>query len=91
MLQLLNPEGVLAPDCRDAPGMTDRQLLCAFRVMIQSRAIDEWAVSLTRQGRLLPYPPAVGQEANSVGGAMALRADDCVPRRHEEKAMIMVT
>ena len=90
MLQLLNPEGVLASDCRDAPGMTDRQLLCAFRVMIQSRAIDEWAVSLTRQGRLLPYPPAVGQEANSVGGAMALRADDWIVYAYRELGALLV-
>lgn len=76
VLQRLSPEGLLSPDCHDDPGMTDEQLLRAFRLMIQARAVDEWAVSLTRQGRLLPYPPAVGQEANSVGGAMALRSDD---------------
>lgn len=90
MLQRLNPEGVLAPDCRDDPGMTDQQLVRALRLMIQSRAIDEWAVSLTRQGRLLPYPSAVGQEANSVGGAMALRSDDWIVHAYRELGALLV-
>ena len=90
VLQRLSPEGILAPDCYDDPGMTDEQLLRAFRLMIQSRAIDEWAVSLTRQGRLLPYPPAVGQEANSVGGAMALRSDDWIVYAYRELGALLV-
>ncbi len=90
MVQRLSPEGALAPECRDDPGMADQELLYAFRVMIQSRAIDEWAVSLTRQGRLLPYPPAIGQEANSVGGAMALRADDWIVYAYRELGALLV-
>ena len=90
MVQRLNPEGVLAPECHDDPGMTDQELLYAFRVMIQSRAIDEWAVSLTRQGRLLPYPPAIGQEANSVGGAMAVRDDDWIVYAYRELGALLV-
>jgi pyruvate dehydrogenase E1 component alpha subunit len=90
MVQRLTPEGALAPECHDDPGMTDQQLLYAFRVMIQSRAIDEWAVSLTRQGRLLPYPPAVGQEANSVGGAMAVRDDDWIVYAYRELGALLV-
>ena len=90
MVQRLTPEGALAPECHDDPGMTDQQLLYAFQVMIQSRAIDEWAVSLTRQGRLLPYPPAVGQEANSVGGAMALRDDDWIVHAYRELGALLV-
>ena len=90
MVQRVSPEGALAPECSDDPGMSDRELLYAFRVMIQSRAIDEWAVSLTRQGRLLPYPPAVGQEANSVGGAMALRADDWIVYAYRELGALLV-
>ena len=90
MVQRLNPEGILAPECHDDPGMTDQELLYAFRVMIQSRAIDEWAVSLTRQGRLLPYPPAVGQEANSVGGAMAVRDDDWIVYAYRELGALLV-
>ncbi len=90
MVQRLTPEGALAPECHDDPGMTDQQLLYAFRVMIQSRAIDEWAVSLTRQGRLLPYPPAVGQEANGVGGAMALRDDDWIVHAYRELGALLV-
>lgn len=90
MVQRLRPDGALAADCQDDPGMTDQQLRYAFGVMIQSRAIDEWAVSLTRQGRLLPYPPAVGQEANSVGGAMALRQDDWIVHAYRELGALLV-
>ena len=90
MVQRLSSDGVLAPECREDPGMTDAELLQAFRVMIQARAIDEWAVSLTRQGRLLPYPPAVGQEANSVGGALALRVDDWIVHSYRELGALLV-
>lgn len=90
MLQRLSSEGVLTSDCHNDPGMTDEQLLNAFRLMIQSRAIDEWAVSLTRQGRLLPYPSSIGQEANSVAGAMALRSDDWIVHAYRELGALLV-
>ncbi len=90
MLQRLDSAGVVAPDHNDASGMTEQQLLYAFRVMIQSRAIDEWAVSLTRQGRLPTYPPAVGEEANSVGGAMALRDDDWIVYAYRDLGALLV-
>ncbi len=70
--------------------MSDQQLTAAYRYMVQARAADEWAFSLNRQGRLGTYPPATGQEANSVGAMMALRADDWMLQTYRELGGLLV-
>ncbi len=85
MVQMLAPDGTYTPDpawCSHA--MTDAQLRTAYRHMVQARAADEWAFSLNRQGRIGTYPPATGQEANSVGAVMALREDDWIVPTYRE-------
>jgi pyruvate dehydrogenase E1 component alpha subunit len=85
MVQMLAPDGTYRDDpayCSYA--MTDEQLCTAYRYMVQARAADEWAFSLNRQGRLGTYPPATGQEANSVGAVMALREDDWIVPTYRE-------
>ena len=52
--------------------------------MVQARAADEWALSLSLQGRIGTYPPAAGQEANTVGAIMAVRPDDWFLQTHRE-------
>jgi pyruvate dehydrogenase E1 component alpha subunit len=67
---LLAPDGSLRPEGEGV--LSDDQLLEAFRIMHLSRAIDDLAVSLQRQGRVAIHAPARGQEAASVGSALAL-------------------
>ena len=58
--------------------------------MVLARQADEWAVSLNRQGRMPTYALNKGQEANSIGALMAVRADDWfVPAFRELGGMLV--
>lgn len=75
MLQVLDINGkVVVPELE--PMIEDGMLKRAYRTMVLARAIDEKAVILQRQGRMGAYPPNRGQEAASLGPAMALQDDD---------------
>jgi pyruvate dehydrogenase E1 component alpha subunit len=64
--------------------------LRALAVALLSRAADEWAVSLNRQGRMPTYAPNKGQEMNSIGALLALRDDDWfVPAFRELGGMLL--
>jgi TPP-dependent pyruvate/acetoin dehydrogenase alpha subunit len=74
-----------------SPGeLSDDDLREAFRWMLLSRAVDEKAFNLQRQGRLGTFAPCAGQEAAIVGVAMALRPghDWLVPQYRELAAQL---
>ena len=73
----------------DAP-MSREQVLEAYRLMLQSQAIDDLAIKLQRLKRVGLYAPVQGQEAAVVGSALALdpRRDWLVPASREQPAMI---
>ena len=48
----------------------------AYKTMVLTRVADDKAVELQRQGRLGAYPQCKGQEAATIGPAMAMRKDD---------------
>lgn len=76
MLKLLNENGTLEKDAKDYPLMDKEELHLAYKTMLLARIADEWAVSLNRQGRISTYAPNKGQEANSIGTALAIDRDD---------------
>jgi pyruvate dehydrogenase E1 component alpha subunit len=76
LLSLLDESGKLARAPAGMEIMSDEQALAAHRTMVMSRQVDEWAVSLNRQGRMPTYVLNKGQEANAVGALMAVRPDD---------------
>jgi len=65
--------------------MSDDMALEGYRVMLRGRRFDERCVSLQRQGRMVTLAPGIGQEAATVGAAMALDAgtDWFVPQYRE--------
>jgi pyruvate dehydrogenase E1 component alpha subunit len=87
-IQILRPDGTLRPGS-DAP-MSDDETLAALRLMMLSRAVDEWAVKLQRMGRLGTYGPVHGQEASVVGSSWALdpKLDWLAPAYREQPAML---
>jgi len=90
ILSLLDETGRLAPLPPGMPRLTDEQALAAYKTMVLSRQVDEWAVSLNRQGRMPTYALNKGQEANSVGALMAVRPDDWfVPAFRELGGMLV--
>ena len=56
--------------------LTDAELEGFYRDMFISRAFDQQATNLQRQGQLALWPPSLGQEAAQVGSARAARTQD---------------
>lgn len=73
-LQILKQNGNV--DEKLEPELDKDTLLRAYRTMVLTRAADDKAVKLQRQGRLGAYPPSLGQEASQLGPAMALGDED---------------
>ncbi len=82
VVRYLDEEGQLLGD---APPMSDELALKGLRSMLLGRRFDERCVSLQRQGRMVTLAPGIGQEAASVGAAMAVDAstDWYVPQYRE--------
>lgn len=89
-----DPWTVLRPDGRIEAGrdllMTEDELRAACELMLFSRAFDEKAFSLQRQGRFGTFSPVRGQEASVVGTAFALdpARDWIVPQYRELPALL---
>ncbi|WEK55840.1 MAG: pyruvate dehydrogenase (acetyl-transferring) E1 component subunit alpha [Candidatus Cohnella colombiensis] len=76
-LQVLSLEGELINPER-MPKLSDEQLKEIMYRMVFTRAWDDRAINLGRQGRLGFYAPVSGQEATMVGSEYALTKDDFV-------------
>ena len=85
---VLGPDGRLADGAK--PRMAGEALLEALRWMLMSRAYDERATRMQRQGKYGVFSPALGQEASVVGSAMALdpARDWIVPQYRELIALV---
>ncbi len=59
-----------------APDFSDDELRGFYRWIVFSRAADQKALNLQRQGRMGTYAPVLGQEAIQIGAASAMEADD---------------
>jgi pyruvate dehydrogenase E1 component subunit alpha len=81
LVRYLDQDGELLED----QPMTDELALEGYRVMLRGRRFDERCVSLQRQGRMVTLAPGIGQEAATVGAAMALdnNTDWFVPQYRE--------
>ncbi len=58
------------------PKLTKTQILDAYKTMVLSRVQDERMLQWQRQGRMLTFPPSLGQEGIQIGVALALRKQD---------------
>lgn len=74
-----------------APGLLDAdRLVATHRALVLARRFDQQASTLARQGRLMVYPSAFGQEACQVGAVLALEPRDWFFPTYRD-AMAMVT
>lgn len=100
VLQLLTPVGKRTP-CDPAHPASEQleahaaefgldQLRAAYRHMALTRAFDEEATSLQRQGELGLWVPSLGQEAAQVGSAMAIPAADMIYPAYREHGVAQV-
>lgn len=75
MFQIMNEKSEIVKE-EYMPELSDDDLRFLHRTMRLSRVIDNRALSLQRQGRMLTYAPNLGQEATQVGSAFAFRKTD---------------
>jgi pyruvate dehydrogenase E1 component alpha subunit len=84
-VQVLDEHGNV--DRKLEPKLTSAQLKELFRLMILTRAYDDTALSLQREGRIGTYASSRGEEACCVGPAFALQKNDwLVPSYREHGA-----
>lgn len=75
-LGILNEAGDVDPSLM--PAFTDAEVKNFFESIILSRAFNQRALSLQREGRIGTYASILGQEASQIGSALALGKDDWV-------------
>ena len=81
MLQICNQQGEIINQDLISPKLKKENLLKAYELMKFSLIMDEISLQYQRQGRMLTFPPSMGQEAIQVAIAlnMELTKDWLVP------------
>jgi pyruvate dehydrogenase E1 component alpha subunit len=74
MIQVLAPDGTY--DEEQEPRLSDETLKSFHRFMLLTRAFDDRALKLQRQGRIGFFVPSTGEEAVQVGSAFAFEPQD---------------
>lgn len=86
-LSIVDLDGRADPELE--PRIDDAELMRYYRALLRSRRLDERMILLSRQGRIGNYPPFRGQEAASLGPALAMSDDDwLVPAFRELPALL---
>ena len=75
-IEVLDPQGNV--DNELLPPLSAEEIRNMYELLVLSRAFDERALSLQREGRIGTYPSLLGQEAAQVGSALAIEKDDWV-------------
>src|SRR3989344_478935 len=87
-LQILNENAVC--DEKNKPKISEDVLREMYRSLVLTRAFDDKALKLQRQGRLGTYAPMRGQEACQIGSAFALSKEDWVFPAFRENGIFMI-
>lgn len=89
MFQVMNEKGEIVQE--DAmPDVSEEDIRALYRYMRKSRVVDNTALSLQRQGRMLTYAPNLGQEAAQVGSGYALKETDWAVPAFRELGMWLI-
>lgn len=86
-ISILDPSGQV--DAKLEPKLSTNTLKSMFQNLILTRAFDERAIKMQRQGKMGPYPPALGQEAIHVGVATAMAPTDWVVPSFREQGVYL--
>ena len=88
MYQVLKPDGAVAlPEV--AQRYTPELLTRIHSEMVAGRTLDRRMMALQRQGRMGTFAPMEGQEAVSVGTAMALSPEDWIFPSYREHSAVL--
>nr|HRC91501.1 thiamine pyrophosphate-dependent dehydrogenase E1 component subunit alpha [Bacteroidia bacterium] len=74
----------------DRKDLSDDQLIRLYHELVRPRIIEEKMLVLLRQGKLAKWFSGIGQEAVSVGAAMALHQDEYVLPMHRNLGIFSV-
>ncbi|HMU76970.1 MAG: dehydrogenase E1 component subunit alpha/beta [Bacteroidia bacterium] len=74
----------------DRKHLSDDQLIRLYHELVRPRIIEEKMLVLLRQGKLAKWFSGIGQEAVSVGAAMALHQDEYVLPMHRNLGIFSV-
>ncbi|NEW77622.1 thiamine pyrophosphate-dependent dehydrogenase E1 component subunit alpha [Streptomyces rhizosphaericus] len=73
----------------DAETLESDIQLTLYRLMVLCRRLDEQATTLAKQGHLVVYPSAIGQEACQIGSVTPLRESDWLFPTYRDSMSIM--
>ena len=74
----------------DRKDLSNDQLIKLYHELVRPRIIEEKMLVLLRQGKLAKWFSGIGQEAVSVGAAMALHQDEYVLPMHRNLGIFSV-
>lgn len=89
-VQILRPDGTIAPDSGYELDLKEEDLREIYRAMVLTRRADQEGTNLQRQGELGVYTPCLGQEGAQVGVGYALESGDWVFPSYRELAIAMM-
>jgi 2-oxoisovalerate dehydrogenase E1 component alpha subunit len=72
------------------PNLAPEQLRMLFAKMVATRAMDEYGLTLQRQGKIGFYLPSFGQEASHIGSAYALRDNDWIFPAYRQPGILLL-
>ena len=70
--------------------LSDETLIDLYKALIKPRIIEEKMLVLLRQGKLSKWFSGIGQDAISVGAAMALNSDEYMLPMHRNLGVFTV-
>ncbi len=88
ILKILQQDGTTYEGA-DLPDIDQALATKVYKTLAFHRVLDERMVAAQRQGRISFYMAALGEEATSVGGAAALKAQDMIMAQYREQGALM--
>jgi len=71
-------------------GLSDQELIGLYKAILYPRMIEEKMLVLLRQGKVGKWFSGIGQEAISVGAAMAMQSDEWIMPLHRNLGVFTV-
>lgn len=88
LFSVLGSDGAVKKKMR--PELSDAELIHTYRTMVRTRALDERAMLLQRQGRIGFYVPSFGEEAAQIGSALAVDQDDWIAQSYRQPGIALL-
>jgi pyruvate dehydrogenase E1 component alpha subunit len=70
-------------------GLTNEQLVAAYRTMLLARLLDQKAISLHNQGKIGSYTSSAGHEAAQVGSVYGLEPNDYIFPYYRDQGVLL--